>query len=66
MTINEKNACVDLFELWMSNQENQGYSDNQTNVIQGQRPDMENGYIYHKEHKVTKITHTKQKKRISN
>ena len=40
-----------------SNQGNQSYSGNQKNAIQGQRPDMEN--IHNKEHKVTKIIHTK-------
>ena len=28
--------------LWKSNQGNQGYNGNQKNVIQEQRPDMEN------------------------
>ena len=43
---------------WISNQGNQGYGSNQNNVIQGQRPDMDNRNTQ-KEHKVTKITQTK-------
>ena len=37
------------YDTLKSNQGNQGYSGNQKNLMQGQRPDMHN-----KEHKVTK------------
>ena len=35
-------CTLESFDLWKSNQWNQGYRGNQKNVIQGQRPDMEN------------------------
>ena len=48
-----------------NNQGNQGYSGNKNNVIQGQKPDMENRHTQQK-HEVTKFIHTKQQKQMSN
>ena len=52
-------SCVNLTKNGKSNQGNQGYSGNQNNVIQGQRPDMETD-SHNKDHRVTIIIiHTK-------
>ena len=42
-----------------SNQGNQDSSGNQTNVIQSQIPDIKKTNEHNKEHKITKIIHTK-------
>ena len=51
-------CALSIIDDRKSNQGNQGYSGNQNNVIQGQRPDIENRHTQ-QEHKVTKIIHTK-------
>ena len=43
-----KNAMYDSMQCWKNNQENQGYSGNEKNVIQWQRPDMENRHTQQK------------------
>ena len=45
-----------------NNQGNQDSSENQKNVIKGQRPNMENIHTHNKEHNITKIMRTKQQK----